>query len=457
MTTPAERPLPAPPGLVDAAAAMRRGDLSAGELLHACQSRRDEALGAYVTWTPQLAVAQANAADAAFQAGSDLGHLQGIPVSIKDLFGVSGIPIYAGSPRELPVPWRSEGLLMRRLRRQLGVIIGKTHMVEFAFGGLGTNAHWGAPRNPHGPDRLPGGSSSGAGVSVAEGSALLAFATDTSGSARVPAAMTGTVGLKVTRDRLPLDGAVPLSDSLDSFGLIARDARDMAHAFTALDARRSDSHAAPAPARAFTLGIPERFFWTDGSAGVNEAVERVRAAMAKAGARMLPLELPHSEEAFDLFRAGGLAAPELDRFLADELPAWRETLDPGVRARVDAVSGLTAREYLQRVALLQRWSTAAARALTDVDALITPTVAITPPRPEDVASVEAYRRTNLLALRNTVVANLLGLCALTLPAGRDAAGMPVGLQLIAAPQREAELLAIAQAIEPLTPWRQEKP
>lgn len=434
------------PDAVDAAAALRAGTLSAGALLARCRARRDEDLGAYRTWAPEFAARQAAAADAAFAAGIDAGPLQGLPVSVKDLFGVAGLPLYAGSARALPADWQREGPLVRRLRAQLGVIVGKTHTVEFAFGGLGTNVHWGAPRNPHDRARLPGGSSSGAGVSVAEGSALLALGTDTAGSVRIPASMTGTAGLKTTQGRWSIDGIVPLSPSLDTPGLIARSARDLAYAFAALDGG-SPPGAAAAPPAALRLGVPERFFWSDCDPGVVEAVEHARARLEAAGARCVPLELPGCDEAFALLRAGGLAAPELDRFLADELPQWRAGLDPAVRARMEAAERLSAREYLRRLARHRSLSRAAVAAVVEVDAVLTPTVPITPPRSDAVAAPEAYRAANMLALRNTAVVNLLGLCALTLPAGTDAAGMPVGLQLIAAPRHEERLLALARSVE----------
>lgn len=441
-----------PDSVVAAAADLRRGALSAAALLERCQDRRCDAFGAYQTWAPAFAERQAAAADAAFRAGIDAGPLQGIPVSIKDLFGVDGLPTYAGSPRELPPRWRQEGQLVRRLRAQLGVVVGKTQTVEFAFGGLGTNAHWGGPRNPLDSRRLAGGSSSGAGVSVAEGSALLALGTDTAGSVRIPASMTGAAGLKTTKGRWPIDGLVPLSPSLDTPGLIARSARELAYAFAALDGPRpTDTARLPYPVTvaAMKLAMPETFFWSDCDPGVAEAVHHVCGRLTAAGADVGTLELPGCHEAYEVFCAGGLAAPELDRFLAAELPEWRATLDPAVDRRMRATENLSARDYLHRQARHQALSREAAAVLEAVDALLTPTVAITPPRAEAVAVPEAYDPLNLLALRNTAVINYLGLCAITIPVGRDAADMPVGLQLVGAPYREERLLALAQTIEHL--------
>lgn len=433
-------------GLPELASALRANRTSAGQLFAQCAAARDENHAAYRTWAPEYATRHAAAADAAFAAGIDTGPLQGIPVSVKDLYGVCGLPVFAGSPRELPQEWQREGPVIRCLRQQLGVIVGKTHTVEFAFGGLGTNTHWGAPRNPRDPSRLAGGSSSGAGASIAEGSALLALGSDTAGSIRTPASMTGTAGLKPTQGRWPTEGIVPLSPSLDTPGLIARSVRDLAWAFPAFDPDTATPPEAAEP-RQIALGVAREFFCETCDPGIVETMDAAIDVLGKAGVQLRVLELPGCREAVDIFRAGGLAAPELDRFLADELPQWRETLDPAVRARLDLAAEMTAREYLQRRKQIAALSRNAATVLADVDAVITPTVPITPPRPEDVATPEDYRRANLLSLRNTTIANLMGLCALTLPAGVDASGMPVGLQLMAAPWREERLLAVGQCLE----------
>ena len=227
--------------LIEIAYDLREQRLTAHELIEAAITRHErfgERLHAYSHWMPAEARVVAQAADAAFRAGVTVGPLQGLPVSIKDLFAAAGYPCFAGSSRRLSAdPWERDGSLVARLRHQLGVITGKTHMVEFAFGGTGHNSHWGAPYNPWdaAAHRAPGGSSSGAGVSLLEGSALLAFGSDTAGSVRIPACMTGTVGLKVTLGRWPADGVVPLSPTFDTPGLLARSVCDVAYGFAALD------------------------------------------------------------------------------------------------------------------------------------------------------------------------------------------------------------------------------
>ena len=202
-------------------------------------------LGAYSQWRPEFALQCAEAADAVFALGSTTGLLQGIPISVKDLFGVKGFATFAGSPKRLPPAFEAEGPVIAKVRRQLPLIMGKTHMVEFAFGATGQNTHYGNPRNPWDATvhRSPGGSSSGAGVSLCEGSALLAFGTDTAASVRLPATMTGNAGLKLTKNRWSTEGIVPLSFSFDTPGLLARSMADIAFGFAAVDPHIHDPFA----------------------------------------------------------------------------------------------------------------------------------------------------------------------------------------------------------------------
>lgn len=439
------------------AAALREGRTSARALLAeaaAHHAARDSTLRCYKAWDAALGARQAEAADAAFGAGSDLGVLQGLPVSVKDLYAVGGWPTFAGTPRRLPAAWEVEGPLVGALRAQLAVIPGKTHTVEFAFGGLGTNPHWGAPVNPWDASthRAPGGSSSGAGVSLWEGSAVLALGTDTAGSVRVPASMTGTVGVKTSFGRWSTAGIVPLSPSLDTAGVLARSAADAALGFAALDPR------ADGPARGFLdrlsgrdigglrIGVGDWFF-EDCSPGVAESVRTALGELEARGARLVQLALPELEECGALFRRGGITAPEFACFINTDMADWKATLDPNVAERFQRMEAITAVEYLSRKTTLARLAASAAERLRAVDVLAGPTVPITPPPVAEVADPEDYQRANMAALRNTAPANLLALCAVTLPCGLDAARMPVGLQLIARRGKDEACLAAALACE----------
>lgn len=436
-------------------ARLRAGNLSATELAEAsiaAYQQRGQHDHAYLTWNGEQALLMAKAADAVLAQGGDAGPLMGMAISIKDIYAVTGLPTYAGSSQRLPKRWERPGPVVSTLLKQLPSVMGKTHSVEFAFGGLGTNAHWGAPRNPWDTTahRTPGGSSSGAGVSLVGGTASLAFGTDTAGSVRIPASMTGVVGLKTTAGRWSTEQIVPLSTTLDTPGLLARRVDDIAFAFDALDSQLAgkDDRVPATPSLAgLTFGVPETFFWDDCSPGIAETVRAAIKQLEAAGARIVTLELPGIDEAYELFKLGGVAAAELAAFLKTELPEMIDSLDPNVAARVAAADTMPAWEYVRRRTILASLYQSAAARMSDVDAVLTPTVAITPPTIESLEPEGAYPKANMHALRNTVIANFLGLCALTLPVGKDAVGMPVGLQVLAGPWQDAKLLAIGQAIE----------
>ena len=441
------------------AGALRAGETTAEAIAREALARHEavgERLDAYKTWDGERALDQARWADAALAQGRDLGPLLGVPVSLKDLYGVPGLPTFAGSPRRLPAEWERPGPAVAALLGQGAVITGKTHTVEFAFGGLGTNPHWGTPRNPWDArdHRVPGGSSAGAGVSLAEGSALVAFGTDTAGSVRIPASMTGQVGLKTTHGRWSLAGIVPLSPSLDTAGLLARSAADAAFAFAAVDPAIGPARAdaflrrlADVEAADLRLGVCDDYFWEDCSPGIAEAVEAALDELAREGARRKPVALPELPEVNRIFRKGGLVAVELYVFLSSVLPDWLDTIDDNVKQRMAEADTLTASAYLDRVRILGDLAARVDERLAAVDVLVTPTVSVTPPTLAEIAEPGAYRDANMAALRNTSVVNYLGLCAVTLPVGLDAAGMPVGLQLVARGGSDERLLAAALAIE----------
>ena len=423
---------------------LAEGTLTASALQQATAACHDAALNAYVTWTPDLARRQAVAADAAFAAGARLGGLQGIPVSLKDLYGVAGLPTFAGTPAPLPPAFSKDGPVVTRLRRQLAVIVGKSHTVEMAFGGLGTSGHHPTPWNPRDRvlHRAPGGSSSGAGVSVVEGTALVAFGTDTGGSVRIPASLTGTVGLKTTLGRWSTSGIVPLSPSFDTPGILTRSADDATFAFEALDPAR-----VPDCDGALRLGVAGTFFWNDTSPGIAERLTDALRLIEADGAKISDVNLPGVDEVFDIYRQGGIVSAELYAFLRDTLPDVLQSLDPRVRRRMDEGKALEAWEYLHRKARYAALSAEAAAVLGPLDAVICPTVPLTPPPVALLDDPDTYARLNLLTLRNTCVVSFLGLCAVSIPTGLDAEGMPVGLQLIGAAQTEPRLLALARRIE----------
>jgi aspartyl-tRNA(Asn)/glutamyl-tRNA(Gln) amidotransferase subunit A len=441
--------------LSEIAAALREGSVRAQDLAETAIANHERwggPLNAYLLWTSSRARRAAEAADAVFGAGAAAGPLQGIPVSIKDLFAAEGLPTFAGSNRRLPPEWERDGPLVAALRRQLAVIMGKTHMVEFAFGGTGANSHWGAPRNPWDATehRSPGGSSSGAGVSLAEGSALLAFGSDTAGSVRIPAAMTGQVGLKVTFGRWSAEGVVPLAPSYDTPGILTRSVADAAYSFAALDALTGDAERGLArlsahPLTGLRIGVGDPQHWNSCAPGIAEAAKAALDELAKQGAVLRDITVPEAGEAYAVFLEGGVSGIELRGFLDHALPQWIGEIDPIIAPIMKLVEGLDARAYLARLWTLKAAARRTLRRFADVDVIATPTLAVTPPSMAEIAKDGWQANRNLV--RNTVWVNYLGLCGVTLPVALDRAGMPVGLQFVAPPNQEERLLAAAWAAE----------
>jgi aspartyl-tRNA(Asn)/glutamyl-tRNA(Gln) amidotransferase subunit A len=445
------------PSISDLARALDDRQVTALELAEAAianHAHRDAQLRAYMQWAPELARQLARAADAAFALHVRVGALQGIPVAVKDNYAMTGFPTFAGSKHRLPPVWEQDGPLIAEIRRQLGVFMGKTHMVEFAFGGTGMNAHWGCPRNPWDASepRSPGGSSSGAGVSLHEGSALLAFGSDTAGSVRIPASATGTVGLKVTAGRWPADGIVPLSRVYDTPGILVRSAADAVYCFGALDPKWGNARAFERDARSCELGgvrigLGDPLMWEGCAPGIAEVAKEALDVLTRAGAHLKTKELPEAKDANAIFLEGGVSGPELRAFLDLDLPEWIDSIDPINAPVIAKTASLSASVYLSRQYRLVKLAAAAQARFDDIDVLACPTICVTPPTLREIEDSDSHWRINRMLVRNTVPGNYLGLCAITLPVGRDRAGMPVGLQLTARGGQEERLLSIAWAAE----------
>ena len=443
--------------LLEIFTAFRNGQLKPSILNERIAARHDETLGAYKHWLPDRARATAMRTDQIFAEGGDLGPLQGIPVSIKDLYNVKGLQTFAGSPTAIPDKLMAEGPLISDLARQQAIFTGKTHTVEFAFGGLGVNSHWGTPRNPWDATehRVSGGSSSGAGVSLKEGTALLALGSDTAGSVRIPASMTGNVGLKTSYGRWSLNGIFPLSPTLDTAGILTRTVADAVFAFAAMDPAHQNrslefvEQSRRCDPQDFAIGRGDPLLWAECDSGIVEAVETALAELSRKGVRQSEVEMPEVTQAVELLRAGNVTAAEIHEFLSSEMPAWKKTLDPLIAPRILGGSDVKAAEYLARRRQITQLQTRANQRFGAFDLIASPTVPITPPRLADVEEIEGYSPLNLMALRNTCSGNTLGLCSITLPVGLDAAGMPVGLQLMSPHGSEEKLLAAALCIERL--------
>jgi aspartyl-tRNA(Asn)/glutamyl-tRNA(Gln) amidotransferase subunit A len=402
---------------------------------------------AYRKVIPERVMSEARAAAARLAVDAEAPALCGAPVSAKDLYAVQGYDLYAGTTKALDAHFPAEGPVIRALKQSGAVITGKSHTVEFAFGGIGTNAHYPAPLNPWDADvpRVSGGSSSGAGVSLWTGTAALALGSDTAGSVRVPASFTGAIGLKTTHGRWSLDGITPLSPTLDTAGLLALDADMIRDAFEAIDG-------APAQDVASVDGVRFGVFretYEDLEPGIADAVEAATKELEAAGAILTDVTIPETGPALDLFRTGGVAGIEFAAAINNRFMEWRDGLDPNVLQRFKVIEEATAIEYLRRLDALAAMAKAVSRRMADagVHALIGPTTPITAPTVDEVASGERYANRNMLALRNTVLGNFFRLSGFTIPVGKDVSGLPVGLQIMTPADADAFAVGLLQATQ----------
>ncbi len=418
-------------------AALARIDDPGGEGSRAC-----------LTLYRQTAEMAADAADARARSGQSLGPLDGAIVTIKDLFDVAGEPTRAGSKVLAGAPAATaDAPVVRRLRAAGAVIVGKTNMTEFAFSGIGHNPHYGTPGNPADRSRIPGGSSSGAAVAVADGMCEIAIGTDTGGSTRIPAALCGIVGFKPSRQRVPTEGAFPLSYTLDSIGPLARTVADCASA----DAIMAGEDCASVEAMSLAgirLGIPQGFpldGFDDAVAGRFSAAAR---ALSGAGVRLSEERLACLDGMLRVNAKGGFVLPEAYAIHRDILEKRAEDYDPNVAARIARGREITGADYVsmsrERATLLRQMD----RFLEDFDALVLPTTPIVAPKISEVSTREGFQARNMLVLRNTSIANFFDLCAISLPLPAEGA-LPVGLMLMARNGGDRRLFRLAAAVERL--------
>jgi aspartyl-tRNA(Asn)/glutamyl-tRNA(Gln) amidotransferase subunit A len=372
----------------------------------------------------------------------------GIPISIKDLFDVAGDVTTAGSIalREAN-PAARDAPAVARLRAAGFIPIGRSNMTEFAFSGLGINPHYGTPANPYDRKsaRIPGGSSSGAAVSVTDGMALAALGTDTGGSCRIPAALCGIVGFKPTARRVSIEGAFPLSPSLDSIGPLAPTVECCA----VLDAVLSGEILAELPAiplEGLRLAVPQTLVLDNVEPAVAAAFEAAVSALRKAGVRVVNVALRELAELPQLNAKGGLAAAESYAIHRPLIAKAEQQYDPRVLARILRGREQDAADYIELVNARVDFIRRVAAVTAPFDALVLPTVPLIAPRIADLKADDAYRHTNALVLRNPGLANFLDRCSISLPCHRPGEA-PVGLMLIAEHGADRRLLAVAAAIE----------
>ncbi|TIL49485.1 amidase [Mesorhizobium sp.] len=426
---------------------------SARDRLEAVLSRlavRADNESVFVKLYPEAARAAADAADARRRAGVTLGPLDGTILSIKDLFDVAGEPTTAGSLLlSIAAPALRDAVIVRRLRQAGAVIFGKTDMTEFAFTAIGVNPHYGTPGNATDAGRIAGGSSSGAGVSVAEGTSEISIGSDTGGSVRIPAALNGVVGFKPTARRVPRDGVFPLSDTLDSIGPLARTVAECAAA-DAVMAGEQPVALVPLPFAGLRIGVPHGVLFEDTEEEVAAAFERCARKLELAGARLADLSI--DDLLADLraaTRRASIAAMEGAAVHADWLATGPTTpVDPRVSEPLSRAAAVPATAYIRAIRRRRALVAAMDERLASVDVLALPTTPVTAPTIVSMTSDEALcERTEGLLLRNTQVANQFDLCAISLP--MPGMARPAGLMLVARNGDDHRLLRIAAEVEAL--------
>ena len=428
------------------------GRTSARRLVDECLVRIADPAGegqrTFIHVDKEAAIEAAEAMDRLRKAKAAPSPYAGIPVSIKDLFDITGQVTRAGSRAlEDSAPAEADAPVVARLRRAGFVVIGRTNMTEFAYSGIGINPHYGTPKSTWRRDigHVPGGSSSGAAVSVADGMAHGALGTDTGGSCRIPAAYNGIVGFKPTQRRVPREGGVPLSFTLDSFGPLARSVSCCA----VLDAVLADEPAQPLrprPIKGMRLAVPTTIALDDLDDEVARTFERALETLSRQGASIERIEVPEFLDVGVMNTKGGFAAAESYAWHRYLIVSHGDVYDPRVSLRIARGGDISAADYID---LLEARKSLIARItprLAPYDALVMPTTAITPPRIADLADDKAFAKANQLALRNCTLINMMDGCAISLPCHREG-DVPVGLMLAASGGSDRRIFELAAAME----------
>jgi aspartyl-tRNA(Asn)/glutamyl-tRNA(Gln) amidotransferase subunit A len=440
------------PTLASLADDLAAGRTSARKLVDDCLVRiadpDGEGARVFIHVDTKAAIEAAEAMDRLREANAAPSPYAGIPLSIKDLFDIKGQVTRAGSRAlEDSAPADADAPAVVRLRRAGFVVIGRSNMTEFAFSGIGINPHYGTPKGAwrRAVGHVPGGSSSGAAVSVVDGMAHGGLGTDTGGSCRIPAAFNGIVGFKPTQRRVPRDGATPLSFTLDSIGPLARSVGCCA----VLDAVLADEPVTalrPRPIKGMRLAVPITIALDDLDDAVAKAFERAVEELAGRGALIERIEVPEFLDVGTMSSKGGFAAAESYAWHRYLLTAQGDVYDPRVSARILRGETMSAADYIDLVGARKSLVARATARLAPYDALVLPTTANTPPTIAELADDKAFTRANMLALRNCTLINMIDGCAISLPVHRDGE-VPVGLMLAAAGGSDRRIFELAAGME----------
>jgi aspartyl-tRNA(Asn)/glutamyl-tRNA(Gln) amidotransferase subunit A len=440
------------PTLATLADDLDSGRTSARKLVDQCLARIADTSGegarVFIHVDAEAAIEAAEAMDRLREVKAAPSPFAGIPVSIKDLFDIKGQVTRAGS-RALDdsPPAEADAPVVARLRRAGFIVIGRTNMTEFAFSGIGINPHYGTPKGAwrRGVGHVPGGSSSGAAVSVVDGMAHGGLGTDTGGSCRIPAAFNGIVGFKPTQRRVPLDGGVPLSFTLDSFGPLARTVGCCA----VLDAVLADEAVVPLQPRSIKgmrLAVPTTVVLDELEDDVTRAFERALETLSRQGALIERIAVPEFLDVAVMNAKGGFAAAESFAWHRYLIASKGDVYDPRVSSRIMRGESLSAADYIDLLGARRSLIARTEKRLAPYDALVLPTTANTPPRIADLADDKAFTKANLLALRNCTLINMIDGCAISLPCHREGE-VPVGLMLASSSGSDRRIFELAAGME----------
>jgi len=400
-------------------------------------------LNAFITVLADSALADAARAASEIASRGPRGPLHGVPVSVKDLVDVAGTPTTSGSavPPLMPT---ADAPLVTRLREAGAILIGKTNLHEFAFGTTSDETAFGPVRNPFDTSRSAGGSSAGAAVALVEGMCFASIGTDTGGSIRIPAAACGIVGLKPTYGEVSCEGVVPLSTTCDHAGPMTRTVPDARLVWAALTGQTGAIDAAP---NVITLGVPGGYLLERLDPDVRRSLADVRVRLEAAGHTIRDVEIPSARITADVYLH--IVLPEASRYHAPMLATSADRYSPGVRLRLEMGRYLLAEDYVRAMELRNILRQQVDAALEGCDALLLPALAIPAP-PLGAGSVDidgTPEPVRAAMLRLTQLFNLTGHPAIAIPSGATAAGLPLGMQLVARRGGTAALLAIAEAVE----------
>jgi aspartyl-tRNA(Asn)/glutamyl-tRNA(Gln) amidotransferase subunit A len=439
-----------PGGIAHFVERLRKGDVTSEEVTQAYLRRieaLDPKLQAFEYVAKEQALLAAQAMDALLASGTDLGPLMGVPIAVKDIFAVEGMPTTAGSNTDVTDIIGTEGSFIRNLKRCGCVILGKATCVEFALGGLGINLRR-TPWNPWDADthRIPGGSSSGSGVAVAAGLCAFAIGTDTGGSIRLPAGFCGTFGLKTSPDLWPADGVFPLIPTMDTIGPLTRSATDAAVVFGTLTGQSTPT---AAPLNSLRLGKPDAYFYNNLDTNYEKCMTAALKDLEKAGVDIVPIEVPEAKER-EVYFPIALPAYALGILGRERFQRERDRMDPIVAAR--CASGLDVKaDELIRIERrrFELWKIAKER-LNGLDGWVTPTMALVAPPVTGFDDLEKGIQLSLGITQDTQPANLFNLCGISMPIQMYGSELPVGLQVLCRNDHIAQALSIGLAIEQVT-------